>query len=91
MFLVQKKQCDTCIYRTDNSLDLQALEAQVADAYGGFSRYRICHHSDSACCAGFWARHKDKFALGQIAQRLNQVRFTNHDKCKPTLYKKEET
>lgn len=78
-FKVQRSQCATCIYRPDSPLDLQALEAAVADNYGGFTGHRICHHSKDACCAGFWARHKDKFALGQIAQRLNGVEFVQDD------------
>jgi hypothetical protein len=78
-FDVQHKQCATCIYRKDSPLDLAKLEADCADAYGGFKSFRICHHSDTACCRGFWNRHKDKFALGQIAQRLGVVRFVKHD------------
>jgi hypothetical protein len=31
------------------------------------------------CCRGFWNRHKDKFALGQIAQRLGWVVFIKGD------------
>jgi len=75
MFTVQKKMCSTCIYRKDSCLDIKELEAQVADKFGGFKGHRICHHSDDVCCRGFWNRHKDKFAMGQIAQRLNMVRF----------------
>jgi hypothetical protein len=47
---------------------------------GFFSGHRICHHSDKAVCAGFWARHKDDFALGQIAQRMGLVEKVDHDK-----------
>jgi hypothetical protein len=63
-------------------LDLKQLEAQVADKYGGFKGHRICHHSDDACCRGFWNKHKDSFALGQIAQRLSVVEFVNTDTLK---------
>lgn len=82
MFLVQKAACATCIYRKDSPLDLQQLEAQIADRYGGFNGYRICHHSDDACCRGFWNRHKDKFQTGQLAQRLNFVQFVRHNKLR---------
>lgn len=81
-FKVQKRQCSTCIYRDDSPLDIAELERQIADDYGGFTGHRQCHHSDDsepACCAGFWARHKDKFQLGQIAQRLGFVRFVEID------------
>jgi hypothetical protein len=78
-FQVQSKPCRTCIYRKDSPLNLKQLEAAIADRFGGFSGYRICHHSDTACCKGFWNRHKDKFALGQIAQRLGFVQFVRHD------------
>lgn len=78
-FKVQKKMCSTCIYRPDSTLDLKVLEAQVADKYGGFKGHRICHHSDGACCQGFWNRHKDEFAAGQIAQRLGLVVFVEED------------
>lgn len=81
MLEVQKHACATCIYRKDSTLNLKHLEAQVADPYmpGAFKGHRICHHSDTACCRGFWNRHKDKFPLGQIAQRLNAVRYVVHD------------
>ena len=79
MFRVQSKQCNTCIYRKDSPLDLKQLEAQIADPHGGFKGHRICHHSEDACCRGFWNRHKDKFAIGQIAQRLDAVMFVKDD------------
>jgi hypothetical protein len=79
---VQKTQCSTCIYRSDSPLDLAKLEADVADGYGGFKGHRVCHHSDNACCAGFWARHKNEFQLGQIAQRLGVVKFVQDDTLK---------
>jgi hypothetical protein len=80
-FEVQSKACATCIYRKDSPLDLQQLEAQIADPHteGFFRGHRICHHSDSACCRGFWNKHKDHFQLGQIAQRMGMVKFVNHD------------
>jgi hypothetical protein len=82
MFEVQKRQCKTCIYRPESPLDLQKLEQQVADGHGGFRGHRICHHSDTACCRGFWDRHKDEFQMGQLSQRMGWVRFVNHDTTK---------
>ena len=79
MFQVQKRACATCIYRPDSTLNLKALEDQVRDKHMGFKGHRICHHSKTACCAGFWARHKDEFPMGQIAQRLGMVEFVTHD------------
>lgn len=79
MLRVQEKQCSTCIYRPDSPLDLQKLEGEIADKYGGFNGHRICHHSKDACCAGFWARHKDSFQLGQIAQRMEMVELVQDD------------
>lgn len=76
-FRVQKRACSSCIYRKDSTLDLAKLEADVADRFGGFRGHRVCHHSKDACCRGFWNRHKDKFAMGQIAQRLGMVEFVN--------------
>jgi hypothetical protein len=83
-FDVQSKQCRTCIYRPDSPLNIVVLESQIADPRmrGFFTGHRTCHHSDTACCRGFWDRHKDKFAAGQVAQRLNLVRFVEHDKFK---------
>jgi hypothetical protein len=81
-FKVQKKLCKTCIYRKDSTLNLEALEAEVADNYGGFDGYRVCHHTDDkdgVCCRGFWNKHKDKFAMGQIAQRLDLVEEVDID------------
>ena len=76
---VQRRQCDTCIYRPDTHFDLAQLEAEVRDEHMGFKGYRICHHSDDACCRGFWNRHKDEFPAGQIAQRLELVSFVDDD------------
>lgn len=80
-FKVQKKLCATCIYRPDSALDLKVLEAQVADRFGGFKGFRACHHagSNDVCCRGFWNAHKDEFAAGQIAQRLDCVTFVEVD------------
>ena len=81
-FWVQEKACATCIYRKDSVLDLAKLERDVADLHmpGWFKSYRTCHHAKQACCRGFWNRHKDKFLLGQLAQRLGLVKFvTDHD------------
>ncbi len=74
-FKVQHKPCATCIYRKDSPLDLTKLEAEIADQYGGFKGWRVCHYSDDACCYGFWNRHKNHFQVGQVAQRLGWVEF----------------
>ena len=81
-FKVQSKQCTTCIYNKKSPLDIKHLESQVADKYGGFKGHRTCHHSKDVCCRGFWNRHKDKFQLGQIAQRLGLVKFVSVDVLK---------
>ena len=85
IFRVQRRLCATCIYRRDSPLDVQALEAQIADPRlpGFFRSYRACHHTsgaESACCAGFWRRWKDRFTLGQLAQRLRRVRYVTVDR-----------
>jgi hypothetical protein len=82
--LVQRKQCATCIYRKRAPLDVAALEAQIRDPLmpGFFEGFRICHHSSRAVCAGFWARHKESFTLGQLALRLGMVRLVNDDRFK---------
>jgi hypothetical protein len=79
MFRVQRKRCTTCIYHTFLHWDLQRLEDQVRDPYMGFKGHRICHHSKDACCHGFWDKHKDEFQLGQLAQRLNMVKYVDDD------------
>ena len=76
-FLVRRSACATCIYRKDSPLDLEYLEDEIRDPRGGFHTYRICNHGDTACCRGFWTRHKDAFMLGQLAQRLRAVRFVD--------------
>ena len=82
MFKVQRKQCKTCIYRKDSPLDLAKLEGEIADRHGGFDGWRVCHHSEDVCCRGFWERHRDKFQMGQIAQRLGFVEFVDVDNLK---------
>lgn len=79
MFRVQRRQCATCIFRPDSSLDLEKLLDDIADPHGGFQGHRICHHSKDACCAGFWSRHKDDFPMGQIAQRLKMFALVDDD------------
>ena len=81
-FLVRRTKCATCIYRTDHKLkwNLAQLEEQVRDPHLGFNGFRICHHhteKSNVCCRGFWNAHKDEFAAGQIAQRLDLVEFTD--------------
>lgn len=84
-FLVQAKQCATCIYRPESGFDVKDLENQIADRSmpGYFNGHRICHHAttvSAVCCRGFWNRHKNHFTMGQLAQRLGWVRFVNVDK-----------
>lgn len=81
MFKVQRKQCLTCIYKKNSPLDLAKLEADIADPcmIGYFIGYRICHHSKDACCAGFWAKHKDNFTSGQFAQRFDMIEYVDED------------
>lgn len=78
---VQERQCSTCIYRQDSLLDLKALLEQIRDPLmrGFFVGYRICHHSETAVCRGFWNAHKDHFTAGQLAQRLGLVKFVQED------------
>lgn len=78
---VQDRQCSTCIYRPDSTLNLKDLERQIADPRmkGFFKGPRICHHSKDVVCRGFWNRHKDRFDAGQLAQRLGLVSFVHID------------
>lgn len=78
-FRVQRSMCSTCIFKPESPLDLDRLLADIADKHGGFSGHRICHHSRDATCAGFWARHKNDFAIGQLAQRLRLVELVSDD------------
>lgn len=84
MLRVQKKSCATCIFRKDCALDLNKLLKDVADPHmpGYFQGHRICHHSNDAVCRGFWNRFKNKFSLGQVAQRLGLVEFVSDDTLK---------
>ena len=78
-FRVQRSMCETCIFRPDSPLDLERLLEDISDSHGGFAGHRVCHHSLNACCSGFWSRHKNDFAMGQIAQRLRMVEFVSDD------------
>ena len=73
--LVRRTQCGTCIYRPDSPLDIEHLENEVRDPFIGFRGFRACHSEPGAttCCRIFWDRHKNEFADGQIAIRLNAV------------------
>lgn len=81
---VQAKCCATCIFRKDSSLNLQKLLNDVREPgrggeMGYFRGYRVCHYSADAVCAGFWACFKDKFQLGQLAQRWNLVKYVDDE------------
>jgi len=78
---VQKRQCATCIFRRDSPLDLNQLLDDVRDPRvdGFFKGHRVCHHSKNAVCAGFWARYRDNFTAGQLAQRLGLVELVSDD------------
>ncbi len=81
-FKVQKDPCSSCIYKKDSGFDIKKLEDDVRDPFMGFKGFRECHHAkrgSKVCCAGFWNAHKDEFAAGQIAQRLNAVEFVSVD------------
>ena len=83
-FLVQRRQCATCIYRKGGVFNIKELEQQVADLHmpGFFRSYRVCHHTkdkSGICCAGCWRRHRHKFTLGQLAQRLGFVQYVTVD------------
>jgi hypothetical protein len=78
-FKVQRRACSTCIYRKDSFQDLKKLEDEIRDPHMGFTGHRVCHHSEDVCCRGFWNRHRDKFPLGQVAQRLGWVKYVTVD------------
>ena len=84
-FQVRRTMCPTCIYHEANPLDVEKLEAEVGDGYGGFDGYRICHYHEQACCRGFWERHGDKFTLGRMAKELGVVEFTDDAAPDPRL------
>jgi hypothetical protein len=81
MFQVQSKPCVPCIYgsQSASSQTVEELEAEIVDPYGYFKSFRMCHHSNTACCRVFRDKHKDEFQAGQIAQCLNLVTFVEHD------------
>jgi hypothetical protein len=79
---VQRRRCATCIFSARWTKEhLATLLDEIRDPRlsGHFKGYRVCHHSDYAVCAEFWARHRDSFDAGQLAQRLGLVRFVDHD------------
>lgn len=89
---VQSRACATCIYtKAWYGTPIEELEAQVADGHGGFQGSRICHHSNDVTCRGFWNRHKDQFAAGQIAQRFACVEFVDVDIDPWTATQKKES
>lgn len=88
-FRVRATPCDTCIYSPGiPRRDQDRLEAEIADPHmpGRFASFRACHHhrdNDQVCCRGFWNRHRDKFQLGQLAQRLDLIHYTDEGDTDP--------
>ncbi len=82
MLQVQQKACNSCIYGKNSAscATPKQLEDKVRDKRDPefFSKFRLCHNSSTACCRGFWNRHKNHFQLGQVAQRLDCVEFVTH-------------
>ena len=80
-FEVQERACSTRIFRKENASMLPGLLAAIADPFmkGHYVGHRVCHHSRTACCRGFWNRFKNRFTVGQLAQRLGLVKFVRHD------------
>lgn len=94
MFQVQKKPCDSCIYRPGTPMNIEALEAEIADPNmaGFFAGFRECHHAppgSGICCHGFWQRHRDACTAGQLAQRLGLVEDVEVDICRTTPQRKK--
>lgn len=77
---VQREKCETCIFGR-SVLELGPLLDEVRDPHvrGYFRSWRVCHHSRDAVCQGFWEAYKDKFDVGQVAQRLNLVKYVSDD------------
>ena len=75
--LVQKTQCETCIYRPETVYDTDELENLIRDPRDPthFSTPRACHAvtGRTVVCRGFWDRHAEDFDLGQLAVRLDAV------------------
>lgn len=78
-FAVQRAMCSTCIFRDDSPLHIEKILDDISDPNGGFLAHRICHHSHDACCAAFWARYRNDFQIGRIAQRLGMVTLVDDD------------
>jgi len=79
VFKVRRKRCPTCIYNPDCPLDLAALERAVTDSFGSITGWRVCHHTEDACCRGFWDLYKNDFTMGRMAQMFGWVEFTDED------------
>lgn len=80
-FKVRRRPCSTCIYGRNTPVrqSVEALEKEVTDRYGSIEGYRVCHHTDDACCKGFWDRHKKDFALGRLALGYGLVEYVDDD------------
>ena len=89
---VQKKMCETCIYRPDSPLDLKMLEDAVRDKNFPqiFEGHRVCHHSAKAICRGFWHKNLDHYPLGQIAERMGMIEFVQDDTLADHNFKPQE-
>ncbi len=83
VFVVRETICSSCIYRKSSLLDLEKLESEVTDRYGGIVGYRICHHHGEdrngrgTCCRGFWNRHWNNYAPARVAKLFGLVRFSD--------------
>ena len=78
-FSVRRTMCNTCIYKPDCVLDMQAIEDAVHDERGFMVKWRECHHHPDRqrCCRGFWERHRHECGPTRLALRLQVVEFSD--------------
>lgn len=78
MFKVQKTHCDQCLFTPQRIVTRARAREIVADCLAKDTFFN-CHKTqlegsdEQVCCAGYWAKYKDQFNMGRIAQRLGAV------------------
>jgi len=73
VFRVQGSKCDQCLF-SDNKIVNDDRKEEVLRTTLKKDTFFVCHKTDDVCCKGYWDKYKDKFTVGQIAQRLNLMK-----------------
>lgn len=73
---VRRAQCDTCVLRPGNLMQLRPGRVEEMVAAGPYACHKTTHGqaAQEAICWGYWDAHANDTIAGRLAQMLDIVR-----------------